>query len=144
MKYVVAFDLNPTRLVMRGVMSDDTADFLPPGMKAGRVEVVTKEQYGAIGESDEPSKVVAEMFSLPYAKRARLVGRPLNIVELVGDPSFNQSCRFGSLVEGHAVYCHNDWWVDAPRKCRRTWYTGGEIRDEDCPGFEPRETEGDW
>jgi hypothetical protein len=35
------------------------------------------------------------------------------------------------------VYCHNQTWKDAPRKCRRTWYTGGEINDEDCPGYEP-------
>lgn len=58
-----------------------------------------------------------------------------NIVELIEGSECNQPCKHGHLVEGHAVYCHNDAWKDAPRKCRRTWYTGGEVRDEDCPGF---------
>lgn len=53
---------------------------------------------------------------------------------------FTQPCRFGFLVAGHSVYCHNDTWLYAPRKCRRTWYTGGEERDEDCPGFIARES----
>jgi hypothetical protein len=65
----------------------------------------------------------------------------LNIVELVQEPdadcAFDQPCKFGHRVEGHAVYCHNDAWTDSPRKCRRTWYSGGEIKDEDCPGFQP-------
>ena len=63
----------------------------------------------------------------------------MNLVELVadGDCAFDQSCRFGHRVEGHAVYCHNSTWAAAPRKCRRTWYTGGRMRDEDCPGYEP-------
>lgn len=64
-----------------------------------------------------------------------------NLVELVtaGEENcgFDQPCKFGHRVEGHAVYCHNDAWPDSPRKCRRTWYTGGETKDEDCPGFQP-------
>jgi len=64
-----------------------------------------------------------------------------NIVELVtignDDCACDQPCRFGNRVETHAVYCHNDNWQEAPRKCRRTWYTGGTVKDEDCPGFEP-------
>lgn len=63
----------------------------------------------------------------------------LNLVEAMrsqdDDCAFDQSCQYGHRVEGHAVYCHNDTWLYAPRKCRRTWYTGGRIRDEDCPGF---------
>lgn len=63
-----------------------------------------------------------------------------NIVELVtaggDDCAFDQPCKWGHRVEGHAVYCHNEAWDDSPRKCRRTWYTGGEIKDEDCAGFE--------
>lgn len=64
-----------------------------------------------------------------------------NIVELAAedDCAWDQRCQFGHRVEGHAVYCHNDAWVDGPRKCRRTWYTNGEIKDEDCPGFQPNE-----
>ena len=65
-----------------------------------------------------------------------------NLVELVADAddedcAFDQPCIYGHRVETHAVYCHNNDWKDAPRKCRRTWYTGGETRDEDCPGFKP-------
>jgi hypothetical protein len=62
----------------------------------------------------------------------------INLVELVADDdesAFNQPCKHGNLMFGHAVYCHNSKWADAPRKCRRTWYTGGEVRDEDCEGF---------
>jgi hypothetical protein len=61
-----------------------------------------------------------------------------NIVEQfsdVGHGAFDQACRYGNRVEQHAVYCHNKKWKDAPRKCKRTWYTGGDVKDEDCPGF---------
>ena len=65
----------------------------------------------------------------------------INLVELItagnDDCAFDQPCKHGHRVEGHAVYCHNDEWPDSPRKCRRTWYTGGEVKDEDCPGFAP-------
>lgn len=63
----------------------------------------------------------------------------INLVEMFyadeDESSFDQPCKYGNRVSGHAVYCHNNDWADAPRKCRRTWYTGGEIRDEDCEGF---------
>ena len=64
----------------------------------------------------------------------------LNIVEMVADQedcAFDQPCKFGHRVEGHAVYCQNDAWKAGPRKCRRTWYSGGEYRDTDCVGFAP-------
>jgi len=38
----------------------------------------------------------------------------------------------GDFMKG-GIY--NDQWKDRPMKCRNTWYTGGEDRDEDCPGF---------
>ena len=61
-----------------------------------------------------------------------------NLVEMFADEedcAFDQPCAYGHRVEGHSVYCHNNHWKDAPRKCHRTWFTGGEVRDEDCPGF---------
>lgn len=64
----------------------------------------------------------------------------ISIVEFIADKddcAFAQPCQYGHRVEGHAVYCHNDWWKDAPGKCRRTWYTGGKVRDEDCSGYRP-------
>ena len=63
--------------------------------------------------------------------------RDINFVELLfkEDGAFNQPCKWGNLIAGHSVYCHNSDWDAAPRKCRRTWYTGGEARDEDCKGF---------
>ena len=75
----------------------------------------------------------------------------LNLVEMIEDGEFNQPCRFGHLISGHAVYCHCDseHADEMSRKCRRTWYTGGEKRDEECPGFErnpdyaPKETTND-
>jgi len=63
----------------------------------------------------------------------------LNIVECVADEedsAFDQPCAFGHRVEDHAVYCHSKDG-NSPRKCRRTWYTGGEVKDEDCPYFKP-------
>jgi hypothetical protein len=64
----------------------------------------------------------------------------INLVELIAgqdDCAFDQPCKYGHRVEDHAVYCHNDEWKDGPRKCRRTWYTGGKVRDEDCEGYAP-------
>ena len=64
----------------------------------------------------------------------------LSLVEHLSDPDdcvFDQPCAYGHHVEEHAVYCHNTTWAEAPRKCRRTWYTGGVVRDEDCFGFTP-------
>lgn len=60
-----------------------------------------------------------------------------NLVEWATDEeqAFDQPCIYGNRVGCYAVYCHNDEWEDGPGKCRRTWYTGGEERDEDCPGF---------
>ena len=63
-----------------------------------------------------------------------------NIVEFAADGddcAFDQPCKFGHRVETHAVYCHNEHTPGMPRKCRRTWYTGGRVRDEDCAGYEP-------
>lgn len=66
----------------------------------------------------------------------------INLVEMFTDEeeqSFNQKCKFGNLVDGHAVYCHSDN-PNAPRKCRRTWYYGKNekgMQDEDCPYYEP-------
>jgi hypothetical protein len=63
----------------------------------------------------------------------------MNLVEMFADENdmlFNQRCAHGNLVFGHAVYCHSDD-PESPRKCRRTWYTGGAEKDEDCPFFKP-------
>lgn len=72
---------------------------------------------------------------------AKALGTTENIVEMLqddeSDNAFDQPCKYGHRVDGHAVYCHNEGWLYAPTKCRRTWYTGGEIRDEDCRGFSP-------
>lgn len=56
------------------------------------------------------------------------------------DVVFDQPCKFGCRVNGHAVYCHNEEWNDKPRKCRHTWYYGKDkkgIQDKDCEGYEP-------
>ena len=60
----------------------------------------------------------------------------LQLVELIAEEcAYDQPCAHGHRVESHAVYCHNRTWEKAPRKCHRTWYSGGEERDEDCPGY---------
>ena len=64
----------------------------------------------------------------------------VNVVEMVADPSesaFDQPCIYGYRVEQHAVYCHNDWWLYAPRKCHRERL---EFLHEKCSGFEPNPT----
>ena len=60
----------------------------------------------------------------------------VELMELIEEGSFNQSCAYGYLIPGHSVYCHSEH-PNAPRKCRRTWYTGGRDKDEDCPYFKP-------
>lgn len=88
------------------------------------------------------------------AKYEELEGRPEfvnwddppampNIVELVADEddcAWDQPCAFGHRVESHAVYCHNDKWLYAPRKCRRrqaSSWLGEAWPHEDCRGFKP-------
>jgi len=64
-----------------------------------------------------------------------------SLVELVVDEddcAFDQECRFGHRVEGHAVYCKCPRW-GSPRKCYHGWYTGGKLRDSECPFFEVNE-----
>ena len=64
----------------------------------------------------------------------------MNLVEMLADENeciYDQSCYYGHRVIGHAVYCHNYAWKGSPRKCRRSHFTGGEIKDEDCKGFKP-------
>lgn len=71
----------------------------------------------------------------------KATGTTNQIVEMItagdDDCAYDQPCKFGHRVEGHAVYCHNEGWLYSPRKCRRSWYTGGETRDEDCKGYQP-------
>ena len=106
--------------------ADAEHDPYPPDLRAEFERLTGKPEFSRFDEASE-SKVI-------------------NIVEMVAEATeeggFNQPCRFGYLVERHAVYCHNDGWLYAPRKCRRTWYTGGEVKDEDCRGFKARTQEG--
>lgn len=103
--------------------------------------VLTEDEYKSFLSDEERSRWIAAKVGLPYQKFLNVPERALNVVELLADDdcAFDQPCRFGHRVEDHAVYCHNERWVDAPRKCRRTWYTGGKVRDEDCPGYEPND-----
>lgn len=60
-----------------------------------------------------------------------------NIVELMADDedcAWDQPCKYGHRVGGHAVYCHNDEWLDGPRKCRRG---AADYLHKDCPGYAP-------
>lgn len=46
----------------------------------------------------------------------------VNLVEVMmadDDCAFDQPCKWGHRVDGHAVYCHNPTWLYAPGKCRR-------------------------
>ncbi len=65
-------------------------------------------------------------------------GRPVNLVEMVSDEDcgFDQPCAHGYRVEQHAVYCHNETWLYAPRKCHRR----EDWPHSDCPGYTARQT----
>lgn len=61
----------------------------------------------------------------------------VNVVEMIADEddcAWDQPCAFGHRVESHAVYCHNDKWLYAPRKCRRN---RSDWPHEQCRGFKP-------
>lgn len=74
----------------------------------------------------------------PEAFIAGTVSIQPNVVEFMDDEqAWDQPCVYGNRCSSHAVYCHNDGWLYSPRKCQRTWYTSGVVRDEDCPGFTP-------
>jgi hypothetical protein len=65
----------------------------------------------------------------------------MNLVELLADEDesfYDQPCKFGHRIECHSVYCQSEN-PKAPRKCRRTWYAGGTVKDEDCEFFEKNE-----
>lgn len=71
----------------------------------------------------------------------------INVVELmadVDDCAYDQLCKYGHRVEHHAVYCHNDKWADAPRKCKwgKRFYGSDKVgmQEGDCPGFEANTT----
>jgi len=139
----VAFDPDPARCGPRGwgERLPSSGDFILRHCPGYRVEALDHDEWRALMDSDEPSRWIAERFGLRYEKFIEPEGGAMpNVVEILAEPracGFDQPCAFGHRVEEHAVYCHNEQWVDAPRKCRRTWYTGGKRRDEDCPGFEP-------
>ncbi len=139
MHYVI-ISLNPTKVLSYGwgIGLPDLTVY--PWSSFGPCEAreISKEQFNELIDSERPSKTVAEWFGVPYQERIpEQRGYPSLVEVFAGEQGFDQPCRFGNHVGGHAVYCHNGWWIDAPRKCRRTWFTGGEVRDEDCPGFEP-------
>ena len=76
-----------------------------------------------------------------YLKEFEQECESTNLMEIVleDESAYDQACKYGNRCGGHAVYCNNNVWEDAPRKCRRTWYTGGLTRDEDCEGYTPND-----
>jgi len=98
--------------------------FLPADVRAKYEELNGKPEFDS---NFTPEKFMAGQ-----------IGVEPNLVELMDDEqAWDQPCLYGNRCGGHAVYCHNDGWLYSPRKCRRTWYSGGKTRDEDCPGFSP-------
>lgn len=137
--YYVVYRVDPVKVIQMGQASHPVGAGLVANAKDGdsdtRLVEVTKEQFCEIADSPEPSRILAEMIGLRYQKYYDDPdGATPNIVELIADESaFDQACRFANRVEHHAVYCHNDRWVDAPRKCH--W--GDKMNC--CPGFEKKE-----
>lgn len=109
--------------------------------------IIFETPYDPNDHGDEPPKALRDEYErlIEWDASAPDAGDFVNLVELMcadDDGGFDQPCHYGNRVEGHAVYCHNDWWLYSPRKCHRTWYTGGERRDEDCPGYRPNARSG--
>lgn len=61
------------------------------------------------------------------------------IASQTDDVAYDQPCAYGCRVEYHAVYCENDKWLYAPRKCRRTQgpsvWSNQAWPHEKCAGF---------
>ena len=120
-----------------------------------------------IGDVEAGEWPYKEVWRMPYTEGHDLAGRPpaelrakfeelsgrgeyiesaplaaVNIVELIADAddcAFDQPCAHGYRVETHAVYCHNEGWLYAPRKCHRHQGTEWEepYPHEACGGFKP-------
>ena len=61
-----------------------------------------------------------------------------NIVELLtseDDQAYDQPCKWGNQVYGHAVYCHSE--VAGYRKCFYRWCSQKEHEENECGGYEP-------
>ncbi len=109
-----------------------TLDYLPQHNDLGEPPEELRQKYEQLNGLDGSVRADANW-------RSGMDDGVVNIVEIAADGpcAFDQPCRFGYRVETHAVYCHNERWLYSPRKCRRSWYTGGEVSDENCPGYLP-------
>lgn len=106
--------------------------------------VFHKDAIGAWFDAFIDAKILADAMSAPYPAPKPKPHESIiteNVVELIShdECAFDQPCHYGNRAGGHAVYCHNDLWPNSPRKCKRSFYTNGEVRDEDCPGFYPND-----
>ncbi len=145
--YYVGYETNPIRVVSL-TMSPEAP---PPKLsfeEESTILGVTEKQWLEIGDSDEPSKILCQILAVPYQKWFDRKGH-INVVEIAADESaWDLPCRFAHRVEQHARYCHNNRWVDAPRKCHRTvdgsnnvhGWPVGEHCFVDCPGFQKNPT----
>lgn len=104
-------------VVLRHPYNPDQNDGVPPAeIRARYEEVVGRPEF------------------IPYDESS-----PVNVVEMMADEddcAWDQPCAFGYRVEQHAVYCHNEKWLYAPRKCRR----GKDWPHAECRGFRPNPT----
>lgn len=94
----------------------------------------------ALDSAAELARALTAPWPPPDPATAKPGHNSFNIVEAVAgedddaDVAFDQPCVFGCRVDTHAVYCHNEGWPNAPRKCRRN---RTDYRHEDCPGYVP-------
>ena len=144
-RWWASYCLAPVRFAGCGVIPNQSA--LTPPIPAlshpDGWQWISEEQFKALLDTSEPSKVIAEWLGLPYQKYLEPdPGSQANVVELVADGgrAWDQPCRFGHRVEDYAVYCHNSRWIDSPRKCHRrqnaSWF-GPAWPHQECPGYEP-------
>ena len=104
---------------------------------------------GAAGEDNQkngkpPPSVCAEYERLLGYSKVVVPAPTFNVVEALADDddcAFDQPCAYGHRVESYAVYCHNESWLYAPRKCRRHSGNSGWGDEpwphEECGGYLP-------
>lgn len=138
--------LAPLADVIMTSFRDNTAHWLE-GRPEFAITFGKRESLQAFCEAFLWLQSLAEASTAPWPQVQPPERIPItNLVELAADVSgsdcaFDQVCAHGHRVEGHAVYCHNEAWLNHPRKCRRRQHRESwdkaDYRHEECPGFYP-------
>lgn len=101
-------------------------------------EIVFKMPFleGDFDLEEPPEKLKEKYEHLIGWQSSSLLKKPFNIIESLSDDcAYDQPCIYGLRVEQHAVYCHNEAWLYAPKKCHRSIEKTDKRYYTNCPGF---------